>query len=75
MKKKLKVLYDFCSGLFESMISILSVIFFSSFKTNKYFKSEKKDGKMAMSAIFYVTDPHCSLYWKAKMFLIITCLW
>lgn len=45
MKKKLKVLYDFCSGLFESMISILSVIFFSSFKTNKYFKSEKKRRK------------------------------
>ena len=47
MKKLLKKLSGNCSLMMESIISIFSVIIFSSFKTNKYFKREKnrrKDG-------------------------------
>ena len=45
MKKTLIGLHGFCRELLESFVSILSVIFFSSFKTNKYFRTEKKKRK------------------------------
>lgn len=42
MKKTLKFLYKTCGKLVDTLVSLLSVLFFSKFSVNKYFKKQQK---------------------------------
>ncbi len=42
MKRFLKAVYENCGDLFDSIISVISILFFSSFTVNNHFKKEKR---------------------------------